>query len=139
MGGLWNRSMKQAIMAASGSVQGIESIPEDVRAVFKTAWEIKQRALVDMAANRGAFIDQSQSLNLFMAEPNFAKLTSMHFYSWKAGLKTGCYYLRTRAAVDAIKFTVDHKLTQAGKDQQQNKADIACSLDNREACVSCSG
>lgn len=95
-------------MAADGSIQGISQIPADIRALYKTAWEIKQRVIIDMAADRGAFIDQSQSLNLFIQAPDMSKLTSMHFYAWKSGLKTGCYYLRTRPAVDAIKFTVEH-------------------------------
>jgi len=106
--GLWNQDMKHRIMAADGSVQGISEIPSHVRALYKTAWELKQRVIIDMAADRGAFIDQSQSLNLFIEAPNMGKLTSMHFHAWKRGLKTGCYYLRTRPAADAIKFTVEH-------------------------------
>jgi ribonucleoside-diphosphate reductase alpha chain len=110
---LWNDDLKQKIIARNGSVQGIEEIPEDIQNLYKTAWELKQRTLIDMAAARGAFICQSQSLNLFVADPSYAKLTSMHFYGWKKGLKTGCYYLRTKAAVMAQKFTVDPKfLTQ---------------------------
>ena len=108
--GLWSEAMKQQIVARNGSVQGIESIPADVQERYKTSWELKQRTLIDMAAARGAFIDQSQSLNLFVAEPTYSKLTSMHFYGWKAGLKTGCYYLRTKAPVVAQKFTVDPRL-----------------------------
>jgi ribonucleoside-diphosphate reductase alpha chain len=106
--GLWNNEMKHRILAADGSIQGIAEIPEHIRELYKTAWEIKQRCLIDMAADRGVFIDQSQSLNLFMESPDFARLTSMHFYAWSKGLKTGVYYLRSRAAVDAIKFTVEH-------------------------------
>ena len=105
--GMWSETMKQQIIAQNGSVQGIKEIPEDVRALYKTSWEIKQRTLIDMAAQRGPFICQSQSLNLFMESPNYAKLTSMHFYGWKQGLKTGCYYLRTKAPVMAQKFTVE--------------------------------
>lgn len=104
---LWSPEMKQRIIAANGSIQEIPEIPESLKKLYKTAWEIKQRTLIDMAAARGAFICQSQSLNLFVGEPTYAKLTSMHFYSWKKGLKTGCYYLRTRPAVMAQKFTVD--------------------------------
>jgi ribonucleoside-diphosphate reductase alpha chain len=111
--GLWTDAMKQAIVARNGSVQGIPSVPEEVQARYKTAWEIPQKVLIDMAAARGAFICQSQSLNLFVAEPNYARLTSMHFYGWKKGLKTGCYYLRTKAPVAAQKFTVDPRLMAA--------------------------
>jgi ribonucleotide reductase alpha subunit len=111
--GLWSERMKQEIVARNGSVQGISEIPADVQARYKTGWELKQRTLIDMAAARGAFIDQSQSLNLFVADPNYAKLTSMHFYTWKTGLKTGCYYLRTKAPIMAQKFTVDPRLLAA--------------------------
>jgi len=111
--GIWNDAMKQDIIARNGSVQGLATIPEEVQARYKTAWEIPQKTLIDMAAARGAFICQSQSLNLFMADPNYAKLTSMHFYGWKKGLKTGCYYLRTKAPVAAQKFTVDPRLSMA--------------------------
>ncbi|QQR94267.1 MAG: ribonucleoside-diphosphate reductase subunit alpha [Bacteroidota bacterium] len=104
---LWNSEIKNKIVAANGSVQDIAEIPENIKEIYKTVWEIKQRAVIDMAADRGAFIDQSQSLNLFIQDPNFAKLSSMHFYAWKKGLKTGMYYLRTKAATDAIKFTVE--------------------------------
>ncbi|MFN4081322.1 MAG: ribonucleoside-diphosphate reductase subunit alpha [Saprospiraceae bacterium] len=107
--GLWNEEMRQMIMANNGSIQSIEIIPEDIRALYKTAYEISQRVLIDMSADRGAFICQSQSLNVFVESPTFAKLTSMHFYAWKKGLKTGMYYLRSRAAVDPIKFTLDAK------------------------------
>jgi ribonucleoside-diphosphate reductase alpha chain len=111
--GIWSDGIKQAIIARNGSVQGIPSIPEDVQARYKTSWELSQQVLIDMAAARGAFICQSQSLNLFVADPNYAKLTSMHFYAWKKGLKTGCYYLRTKAPVAAQKFTVDPRLMAA--------------------------
>ena len=111
--GLWNEDMKQRIIAMNGSVQEISQIPEELRALYKTSWELKQRTLIDMAAARGAFICQSQSLNLFVADSTYAKLTSMHFYSWKKGLKTGCYYLRTKAPVTAQKFTVDPRLLAA--------------------------
>lgn len=104
--GLWSDGMKQKIIMANGSVQNIAEIPQDIKDIYKTVWEIKQKVIIDMAADRGAYIDQSQSLNLFMESPNFGKLTSMHFYAWEKGLKTGMYYLRTKAATDAIKFTV---------------------------------
>lgn len=128
--GLWNPTMKNKLIAENGSVQNIPEIPTELKELYKTVWEIKQKTVIDMAADRGAFICQSQSLNLFMAEPNFAKLTSMHFHAWKSGLKTGMYYLRTKAAVDAIKFTVD---TQMLSGQSQ----VACSLDNPEECLAC--
>lgn len=107
--GLWNDTMKNKLIAANGSVQAIAEIPVHLKELYKTAWEIKQKTIIDMSADRGAYICQSQSLNIFMTDPNFAKLTSMHFYSWKAGLKTGMYYLRTKAAADAVKFTVDRQ------------------------------
>ena len=109
--GMWNPLLKNELVAANGSVQELD-IPMSLKALYKTVWEIKQRSIVDMAADRGAFIDQSQSLNVHMSDPNFGKLTSLHFYAWKAGLKTGMYYLRTRAAADAIKFTVDQQALQ---------------------------
>lgn len=111
--GIWNDAMKQQIVARNGSVQDVPGIPEEIQARYKTTWEMKQRILIDMAAARGAFICQSQSLNLFVADPNYSKLTSMHFYAWKKGLKTGCYYLRTKAPVAAQKFTVDPRLMAA--------------------------
>jgi ribonucleoside-diphosphate reductase alpha chain len=110
---LWGEELKNKIIAANGSVANIPEIPENLKQLYKTAWEISQKVIIDMAADRGAYICQSQSLNIFMENANFGKLTSMHFYSWKAGLKTGMYYLRTKAATDAIKFTVDKsKLAQ---------------------------
>ncbi|MDR0793357.1 MAG: ribonucleoside-diphosphate reductase subunit alpha [Chitinophagaceae bacterium] len=104
--GLWNDEMKNKIIASNGSIQSIAEIPQDLKELYKTVWEIKQRTLIDMAADRGAYICQSQSLNLFMQQPTKAKLTSMHFYAWKKGLKTGMYYLRTQAAAQAVQFTV---------------------------------
>ncbi len=111
--GFWSDELKQKIIAQNGSVQGLSEIPPAMQELYKTSWEIKQRTLIDMAAARGAFICQSQSLNLFVSEPTFAKLTSMHFYGWKRGLKTGVYYLRTRAPIMAQKFTVDPDLQAA--------------------------
>ena len=108
--GIWDDRLKNKLMASNGSIQNIEEIPENIKNLYKTAWEISQKVLLDMAADRGAFIDQSQSLNIFMENANFAKLTSMHFYGWKAGLKTGMYYLRTKSATDAIKFTLDKEV-----------------------------
>ena len=136
--GLWNDSMKQRIIAANGSVQNIEEIPAALKEIYKTVWEIKQRTIIDMSADRGAFICQSQSLNLFVEQPNFAKLSSMHFYTWKKGLKTGMYYLRTKAATDAVKFTVDMDvMKQSAIDKAQAIEEISCSLDNPEGCISC--
>jgi len=106
--GLWDENMKQALMRANGSVQHIDNIPDDIKELYKTVWELSMKDIIDMSRQRGYFIDQSQSLNLFMENANFAKLTSMHFYAWKSGLKTGMYYLRTKSAVDAIKFTLDN-------------------------------
>jgi len=111
--GIWCEELKQQIVARNGSVQGIAAIPEEIQSRYKTSWELPQKVLIDMAAARGAFICQSQSLNLFTADPTYAKLTSMHFYAWKKGLKTGCYYLRTKAPVSAQKFTVDPRLMAA--------------------------
>ena len=119
--GLWSEGMKQHIIARNGSVQGIPGVPEDIQLRYKTTWEIKQKTLIDMAAARGAFICQSQSLNLFVADPTYAKLTSMHFYAWKQGLKTGCYYLRTKAPVTAQKFTVDPRLLAAVQNNTERK------------------
>lgn len=104
--GLWNEDIKNEIMRANGSIQHIDIIPENIKELYKTVWEMSMRDIIDMSADRGAFIDQSQSLNLFVESPNMGKLTSMHFYAWKKGLKTGMYYLRTKAASAAIKFTV---------------------------------
>ena len=134
--GIWTEDMKQQIVARNGSVQGIAGIPVEIQGRYKTAWEMKQRVLIDMAAARGAFIDQSQSLNLFVADPNYAKLTSMHFYAWKAGLKTGCYYLRTKTPVMAQKFTVDPRLLAAvagnGNAVCMDDDDIVSSDDDEE-------
>ena len=132
---LWNDNMKQRIIAANGSVQNIEEIPADLKEIYKTVWEIKQKTVIDMSADRGAYICQSQSLNLFVEQPNFGKLSSMHFYTWKKGLKTGMYYLRTKAAADAIKFTVDADVLNQTKDEQQ--AAVTCSIDNPDGCEAC--
>jgi ribonucleoside-diphosphate reductase alpha chain len=136
--GLWNESMKQRIIAANGSVQNIEEISAELKEIYKTVWEIKQRNVIDMAADRGAFICQSQSLNLFVEQPNFAKLSSMHFYTWKKGLKTGMYYLRTKAASDAMKFTVEKEVMKQAADDKAMAEQVSCSIDNPEGCESCS-
>ena len=140
--GLWNDDMKNRLIAANGSIQDFPEIPENIKELYKTVWEIKQKDILDMAADRGAYIDQSQSLNVFMDSPNFGKLTSMHFYAWKKGLKTGMYYLRTKAATDAIKFTVDKKALEntpeiTAKSIEEKEAQIACSIDNPDDCEAC--
>jgi len=108
--GLWNEDLKQEVMRANGSIQHIDEIPQDLKELYKTVWELSMKDIIDMSRHRGYFIDQSQSLNLFMENANMAKLTSMHFYAWKSGLKTGMYYLRTKSAVDAIKFTLNNEV-----------------------------
>ncbi len=160
--GLWNESMKNKLISANGSVQGIPEIPKDLKELYKTVWEIKQKTILEMAADRGAYICQSQSLNIHIQDVNFGKLTSMHFHAWKLGLKTGMYYLRTKAAADAIKFTIEkqaevqieqtntvnetelqyaaHTAQAAASfstEDSQNRADMTCSLDNPEACEAC--
>lgn len=142
--GLWNDELKNQLMAENGSIQNIPEIPQNLKELYKTVWEIKQRTIIDMAADRGAFICQSQSLNLFVESPNFAKLTSMHFHAWKQGLKTGMYYLRTKAARDAVKFTVTTEskaapIPTAEQLKEQAAAELACSLDNPDDCEMCSG
>lgn len=117
--GLWNDDMKNMIIANNGSIQNIDIIPDDVKAIYKTVWEISQKKVLDLAADRGAYICQSQSLNVHLQSPTPGQLTSMHFYGWKKGLKTGMYYLRTRPAAQAIKFTVDSSyLKNAAKKPQ---------------------
>ncbi|MFN5443284.1 MAG: ribonucleoside-diphosphate reductase subunit alpha [Crocinitomicaceae bacterium] len=143
--GLWNKEMRSKLMASNGSVQNIPEIPAHLKELYKTAWEISQKGILDLAADRGAFICQSQSLNIFMENANFGKLTSMHFYGWKKGLKTGMYYLRTKAATDAIKFTLDKSFIQepevkATVAAANNSAEaIACSLDDPDSCEMCAG
>lgn len=162
--GLWNDEMKQRIIAAEGSVQPIDTIPDNIKEKYKTVWEIKQRHIIDLAADRGAFICQSQSLNIYMPNPSFSKLTSMHFYGWKKGLKTGSYYIRQQAARQAQKFTVDVNIEQGNTQESDLEMAIriladkgwekeellkmpeedvltmargACSLDNPEDCEMC--
>ncbi|MBX2965269.1 MAG: ribonucleoside-diphosphate reductase subunit alpha [Cyclobacteriaceae bacterium] len=162
--GLWNETMRQKLIATNGSVQPIPEIPQNIKDIYKTVWEISQKAIIDMSADRGAYICQSQSLNIHLKDPNFGKLTSMHFYAWKKGLKTGMYYLRSTAAADAIKFTLDKSAMQQtvtaeatvgatvaetkpvpqqelaynkAADYEQKMSDMACSLDNPDACEAC--
>lgn len=164
--GMWNDRMKNMLIAANGSVQNIPGLPQNIKDLYKTVWEIKQKTVIDMAADRGAYICQSQSLNIHMVDANFGKLTSMHFHAWKRGLKTGMYYLRTKAAADAVKFTVEKQATAqlepvlvetmekplnyekfaqegaAAHPVQASEAEAAyaamiCSLDNPEGCEAC--
>ena len=168
--GLWSETMRQKLIAANGSIQSIPEIPQNIKDIYRTVWEISQKSIIDMSADRGAYICQSQSLNIHITNPNFGKLTSMHFYAWKKGLKTGMYYLRSTAAADAIKFTLDkavHQTTEVEvalateavkaevpltpvatevqqtiryeqvSDYEQKRADMACSLDNPDACEAC--
>jgi len=138
---IWSDDLKNKLMATNGSVQSIDEIPDNIKALYKTAWELSQKTIIEMAADRGAYICQSQSLNVFMENANFAKLTSMHFYGWKQGLKTGMYYLRTKAAVDAIKFTLDKSAitNSITKTEEERQAEIACSIDDPDNCEMCGG
>ena len=133
---LWNDSMKDRLMEANGSVQGINEIPDDLKQLYRTVWEISQKSIIDMAADRGAYICQSQSMNIHMQDANFGKLTSMHFHTWKRGLKTGLYYLRTKAAADAIKFTIV-KDEKSMDNEEEKQAAIQCSIDNQDDCEMC--
>uniref|UniRef100_A0A8C7KY34 Ribonucleoside-diphosphate reductase n=2 Tax=Oncorhynchus TaxID=8016 RepID=A0A8C7KY34_ONCKI len=142
--GLWNEEMKNQLIGQNGSIQGIAEIPDDLKELYKTVWEISQKTILKMAADRGAFIDQSQSLNIHIAEPNYGKLTSMHFYGWKQGLKTGMYYLRTKPAANPIQFTLNKeklKESQSAKNleaiKELNRAAMVCSLENRDDCLMC--
>lgn len=138
---LWDEDMKNLIIHNNGSIQNIEKIPKKIRDLYKTVWEISVKTTIQMAADRGAFIDQSQSFNIHVAEPNYGKLTSIHFYAWKMGLKTGMYYLRTKPAANAIQFTVDKTKVQAKNGKlEKDEAEmsmIACSLANKDECMSC--
>ncbi len=133
---LWDDSMKDRLMEANGSVQGINEIPEEIKQLYRTVWEVSQKSIIDMAADRGAYICQSQSMNIHMQDANFGKLTSMHFHAWKKGLKTGLYYLRTKAAADAIKFTIV-KDEKAVDNEEQKQSAVQCSIDNQDDCEMC--
>ncbi|UYQ91536.1 ribonucleoside-diphosphate reductase subunit alpha [Chitinophaga horti] len=144
--GLWDNDMKNQIIAHNGSIQKIEQIPSQLKELYKTVWEIKQRTIIDMAADRGAYICQSQSLNLFVDTPSAAKLTSMHFYAWKQGLKTGMYYLRTQAATQAVQFTVEKQggqqmqpvIQQGGTETEELEVPVGAVCTMEEGCVTCS-
>ncbi len=135
--GLWDDEMRNEIIANSGSIQSIERIPEEIKELYKTVWEIKQKSVIDLAQGRAPYIDQGQSMNVHMEDPNFGKLSSMHFYAWKAGLKTGMYYLRTRAAVNAVQFTVKNNTADDTKSAAENAAAMICSIENPDDCVMC--
>ncbi|MCA6078221.1 ribonucleoside-diphosphate reductase subunit alpha [Fulvivirga sedimenti] len=140
--GLWNDDMKNQLISANGSIQQIPEIPQHIKDLYKTVWEISQKTIIDMAADRGAFICQSQSMNVHIQDPNFGKLTSMHFYAWKKGLKTGMYYLRSKAAASAIQFTVDKSATkqpevEGAVTEDEKRAAMVCSLDNPDECEAC--
>jgi len=139
--GLWNKDMRSKLMISNGSVQNINEIPTQLKDLYKTAWEISQKTILEFAADRGAYICQSQSLNIFMENASFGKLTSMHFHGWKQGLKTGMYYLRTKAATDAIKFTVDKNFSKEpeNKTNESKVAKEVCSTDSSENCETCEG
>lgn len=130
---LWNEDVKNKIIADGGSVQNVSELPKELKELYKTVWEIKQKCLIDMAADRGAFIDQSQSFSAYIAQPNVAKLTSMHFYTWKKGLKTGMYYLRTRPAADAIQYTVDQQKLKERDEKDKSTSIEPTKLNNSES------
>ena len=143
---LWDKNVKDLIIANNGSVQNIDIIPDDIKALYKTVWEITMKNFIEQSAQRGPFIDMTQSLNLFMASPTIKKLTSMHFYAWKQGLKTGIYYLRSKASSSASKFTIDPNMEKKIKDKQkkgksltkkEEEAVLMCSIENKEACMMC--
>ena len=139
--GLWNSSLKNRLVAHKGSVQNLSEIPIPIRELYKTVWEMKHKVLIDMAVDRGAFIDQSQSLSAYMTDVTYAKLSSLHFYAWKKGLKTGMYYLRTRAAADAIPFTVDQQMLRKDEEQlkeQEKQEKMLCLKEQDDGCLSCS-
>merc|ERR1712083_226810 len=143
--GIWTPLLKDKLIAANGSVQALQEVPADLKAIYKTVWEISAKTQINMAADRGRYVDQSMSFNIHMTDPNIGKLTSMHFYGWKKGLKTGMYYLRTKAATDAIKFTGDQEALD--KDEQKktlaaaakkNLEAMSCAIDAKDDdCVMC--
>ena len=143
---LWNKELKDLIIANNGSIQNIDIIPDDIKQLYKTVWEITMKNFIEQSAQRGPFIDMTQSLNLFMASPTIKKLTSMHFYAWKQGLKTGIYYLRSKSSSSASKFTIDPNMEKKIKEKQkkgksltkkEEEAVLMCSIENKEACMMC--
>jgi ribonucleoside-diphosphate reductase alpha chain len=136
--GLWSESLRDKIIINNGSVQDINEIPDDLKSIYKTAWEMSQKIIIDHAAIRAPFICQSQSMNLFVQDANFAKLSSAHFYGWSKGLKTGSYYIRTKAATTAIKgLGIDTSRAEDIKSEGENYSDLVCSIDNPEDCEAC--
>lgn len=145
--GLWSKELKDTIIANDGSIQKIDIIPNDIKALYKTVWEISMKSVIEQASDRGVFVDQMQSMNLFMANPNYKRLTSMHFYAWKAHLKSGMYYLRSKSSASAGKFSIDPELEKRIKEKQKKGEELkkeeqeivlACSRENPEACTMCS-
>jgi ribonucleoside-diphosphate reductase alpha chain len=136
--GVWNTALKDKIVSQNGSVQGLSEVPADLQAVFKTVWEIRMKTLIDLAADRAPYICQSQSLNLFISDPTYAKLTSMHFYAWRKGLKTGIYYLRTRAAVAAQQFTIDPTAAGGGAAAAAAATTAPSAVKEEKECLLCS-
>ena len=136
---LWDDSMKDRLMEANGSIQKIKEIPKNIKLLYRTVWEISQKSVIDMAADRGAYICQSQSMNIHMQDATFGKLTSMHFHAWKKGLKTGLYYLRTKAATDAIKFTIVKDEKKSIEEKEKEQVAIQCSIDSKDDCEVCGG
>lgn len=143
--GLWNKTMKDRIIANEGSIQNIDEIPDWLKQIYKTVWETSMKCVIEQAADRGVFVDQMQSMNLFMLNPNYKRLTSMHFYAWKNNLKTGMYYLRSKGSASAGKFSVDANMEKAirekkenGERLEQSEEQLLCSIDNKEECMMCS-
>lgn len=143
--GLWSKEIKDRIIANEGSIQQIPEIPDDIKKLYKTVWEISMKSVIEQCRDRGVFVDQMQSMNLFMASPNYKKLTSMHFYAWKNNLKSGCYYLRSKASSSAGKFSIDVDIEKKLRDKKETGENLSvdeekllCSIDNKEACMMCS-
>ena len=144
---LWNNELKDMIIANDGSIQNIDIIPDDIKQLYKTVWEISMKSVIEQCHDRGVFIDQTMSMNLFMANPNYKRLTSMHFYAWKKNLKTGMYYLRSKSSASAGKFSINPELEKRIREkkergeqleQEEQAATLACSLENKEDCMMCS-
>ena len=139
---MWNEDIRQKIISNNGSIQNINEIPDDIKVLYKTVWELSQKIIINMAASRGPFVCQSQSMNLYIKDPNAAKITSAIFHAWKSGLKTLVYYMRTNAAKDAVKITVEKEIENNSisitkEEEIDSEEGIACSLDNPESCEMC--
>ena len=144
---LWSKELKDTIIVNNGSIQDIQEIPDHIKKIYKTVWEISMKSVIEQARDRGVFVDQMQSMNLFMANPNYKRLTSMHFYAWKNNLKSGMYYLRSKNQASAGKFSIDPTLEKKIKEKQElgqellkeeQEAILMCSIDNKDACMLCS-